>query len=123
MVSLCCAVVRHNARPLFLQCLRLDPTFSDAHLFMAQIAMSRDDIKTANNALDQALSHNFQVRDSPVYHRIKAKILESKGELDESLAVLEAGMKVPGVKAVVRGVPPIAIQERASLFIQVRARP
>ncbi len=61
----------------------------------------------------------WQVRDSPVYHRIKAKILESKGELDEALAVLEAGMKVPGVKSVVRGAPPVALEERASLYIQV----
>jgi hypothetical protein len=44
-----------------VQCLRLDPSFSDAHLFMAQIAASQNDFATANSALEQALAHNFQV--------------------------------------------------------------
>jgi hypothetical protein len=69
-------------------------------------------------SLAAVLAHS-QVRDSPVYHRIKGKILETKGDLEEAVAVLEAGLRLPGVKAPARGVPPVPLADRAAIFVQV----
>jgi len=79
-------------------CLKLEPTYAEAHILVAQIFLLQDKFKQAQQALEQALSHNFEVREWPVYHLVKAKVLEATGEFEEALKVLEAAMVLPGVK-------------------------
>ena len=49
-------------------CTKADPTFAAASVLHAQILLRQEKHKQAHNVLEQALSHNFDIRDSPVYH-------------------------------------------------------
>lgn len=68
-----------------------------------------------------------QVRTSPVYHLIQARVLEAKNDLEGAFKVLDAAMRLPGVRrkaGTEAGVPAISQHDRASLFIMVcRCRP
>ncbi len=80
------------------QCLKLSPSYAEAHMLMAQLYLKQEKPKQALSSLEQSLSHNFEVRDSPLYHLIKARVHEQLGENEESLKLLEAALKLPGVK-------------------------
>lgn len=58
------------------------------------------------------------MRDSPVYLGIKGKVLVQKGDLEEAVSVLEAGLALPGVRAPARGVPPVPLPDRSAIFVQ-----
>src|SRR5689334_18127940 len=77
------------------QCLKLNPAYAEAHLLMAQLYLKQDKAKFASNSLEQSLSHNFEVKDSPLYHLIKARMHEQLGENDDALRTLEAAMQIP----------------------------
>ena len=70
-------------------CIRLDPTFAEAHLVAAQIAYQQDNFAAASQSLQQALSLDFEVRDWPQYNLLKAHVYTSQGDFDEALVVLE----------------------------------
>jgi len=85
-------------RHLPFQCLRIDGSSSDVHLLLAQIALYRDDVRKADQSLQRAVSYKFEVRNSPLYHIVRGRVLELKGKLEEAVALLEKAMKLPGVK-------------------------
>ena len=64
-------------------CTKAEPAFANAALLHAQILLRQEKHKLAHSVLEQALSHNFAVRESPVYHLVKSKVLQSQGELTE----------------------------------------
>jgi lipopolysaccharide biosynthesis regulator YciM len=71
-----------------------------AHILMAQLQLKRDNFKGAAQSLEHALSHNFEVRDSVVYHLLKSRISEKLGDMDEAFKVLDSAMSLPGVRNV-----------------------
>jgi len=107
------------------QCLRLEPTFSDAHILMAQIYLHDGKHRMAGQSLEQAVSHNFAARDSPTYHVVKAKVLIATQELEEALKILESAMALPGVKSAPhskahkpkKGTAEVTLQERVSIYL------
>lgn len=80
------------------KCLDIDGTFSDGHVLMAQIYVHQGNFKAANQSLDIGLSYNFEVREHPLYHLIKARIFKKQGEYDQARNTLQAAMALPGVK-------------------------
>ncbi|GFN94695.1 tetratricopeptide repeat protein 21b-like [Plakobranchus ocellatus] len=86
------------AQTTLQHCLDQDATFSDAHILMAQIQLSQGNYKLASQSLEVGLSYNFQVRDHPLYHLIRARILKQQGETAEALTTLQMAMALPGVK-------------------------
>ncbi len=72
---------------------------------MARIHISNEQSKLAIQSLEASLSYNFQVRNMPMFHIIKAKALKMQGMYDEALNTLVAAMGLPGVKGEVKGRP------------------
>lgn len=64
----------------------------------------------------QALSHNFSVRDSAVFHLVKAKVLRSQGEPEEALRVLETAMALRSVRSAEEG-GGLSSFDRCSVFL------
>uniref|UniRef100_G3TJX9 Tetratricopeptide repeat domain 21A n=1 Tax=Loxodonta africana TaxID=9785 RepID=G3TJX9_LOXAF len=56
-----------NAQSTLQRCLELDPTSADAHLLMAQIHLAQGNFAMCSHCLELGVSHNFQVRDHPLY--------------------------------------------------------
>lgn len=89
-----------NALKILHQCLRLDPSIADTYLMLARIYHMKDQAQAALQYLEQGLSHDFTVRNHPLYHLVKAQVLSSSGEFEPAAKVLEAAMELPGVKTV-----------------------
>lgn len=64
-------------------------------------------------ALDQAVSANFSVRETPLYAIVNAQVLVSSGKLDDARKVLETAMQLPGVRSALKPEQRAAVQARA----------
>ena len=111
-----------SAEKVLSQCLRLDPQFSDAHLIMAQISLYQENFRGALNSLEQAVASDFKVRESPLYHLIKSRVLGGTGDVKGCIEILETAMKLPGVagEANQHGAgqqPALSLHDRASIYI------
>jgi len=105
------------------QCLRLDPSCSDTYLLLARIYHGKDQPNAALQYLEQGLSHDFSVRNHPLYHLVKAQVHNAAGELPEAAKILKAAMELPGVKTIgsASSVPShsmvmLSLSDRASIF-------
>ncbi|XP_049622407.1 tetratricopeptide repeat protein 21A [Suncus etruscus] len=88
-----------NAQSALQRCLELDPTSVDSHLLIAQVYLAQDNLAMCSHCLEMGVSHNFQVRDHPLYHFIKARVLSKSGDYPEAIKTLRMITKLPTVKA------------------------
>lgn len=79
-------------------CLKSDPKLVEAHVLTSIINMESGDIQAANNALQQAFSQDFSIRENPVFLLIKAQVEKKMGNYQEALKSLETAYELPGVK-------------------------
>nr|XP_048279598.1 tetratricopeptide repeat protein 21A [Myodes glareolus] len=111
-----------NAQSTLQRCLELDPTFVDAHLLMSQIYLAQGNFAMCSHCLELGVSHNFQVRDYPLYHFIKARALNKTGDYAEAIKTLKMIVKLPTTKVEesrkLRG-PSVRPSERASILLEL----
>ncbi|XP_010616755.1 tetratricopeptide repeat protein 21A isoform X1 [Fukomys damarensis] len=111
-----------NAQSTVQRCLELDPTSADAHLLLAQIYLAQGNFAMCSHCLELGVSHNFQVRDHPLYHFIKARALNKSGDYQEAIKTLKMIMKLPTLKTEesrkTRG-PSMQPSERASILLEL----
>lgn len=88
----------NNSLSIIAKILQKDAGNSLAYLLRAKIALSKEDYREAQTALDEAVSHNFDVRNYPIYFIIKGEVLDNKGEYNEALNLLKTSMTLPGMK-------------------------
>ncbi|POI31442.1 hypothetical protein CIB84_004807, partial [Bambusicola thoracicus] len=79
-------------------CLERDPSYADAHLLMAQVYLAQNNPKLCSQSLELCLSYNFEVREHPVYHLIKAQTQKKMGELSEAIKTLQMARSLPGMR-------------------------
>uniref|UniRef100_A0A8C5R7T2 Tetratricopeptide repeat domain 21B n=1 Tax=Leptobrachium leishanense TaxID=445787 RepID=A0A8C5R7T2_9ANUR len=79
-------------------CLDQNPSYADAHLLMAQVYLSQDNLKLCSQSLELALSYNFEVRECPLYNLIKAQTQKRMGEAQEAIKTLQLAMSLPGMR-------------------------
>uniref|UniRef100_A0A8B9G865 Tetratricopeptide repeat protein 21B n=1 Tax=Amazona collaria TaxID=241587 RepID=A0A8B9G865_9PSIT len=79
-------------------CLERNPSCADAHLLMAQVYLAQNNTKLCSQSLELCLSYNFEVREHPVYHLIKAQTQKKMGELSEAIKTLQMAKNLPGMR-------------------------
>jgi len=92
-------------------------------LLLARIYHEKDQPNAALQYLEQGLSHDFTVRNHPLYHLVKAQVLNAAGEIEPAAKVLQAAMELPGVKTI-GGTPVqpsnsmvmLSVSDRASIY-------
>nr|KAF6476736.1 tetratricopeptide repeat domain 21A [Rousettus aegyptiacus] len=111
-----------NAQSTLQRCLELDPTSVDAHLLMSQIYLAQGNFSMCSHCLELGVSHNFQVRDHPLYHFIKARALNKAGDYSEAIKTLKMIIKLPAIKMEegkkARG-PSVRPSERVSILLEL----
>nr|XP_036870432.1 tetratricopeptide repeat protein 21A isoform X2 [Manis javanica] len=111
-----------NAQSILQHCLELDPTSVDAHLLMAQIYLAQGNFAMCSHCLELGISHNFQVRDHPLYHFIKARVLNKSGDHLAAIETLKMTIKLPTLKMEggkkFRG-PSVWPSERVSILLEL----
>lgn len=70
---------------------------------MSQIHLANDQHKQATQFLEMGLSYNFQVRNIPLFHILKARISKWEGNHKEALDALETALDLPGMKEHIKG--------------------
>lgn len=76
----------------------IDPSFTDAHLLMAQIFIQQGAMQRALQNLEICLSHNFKVRENPFYHLLNGIIQKSQTLYDEAIKSFLTAMTLSGIK-------------------------
>ncbi|XP_055270575.1 tetratricopeptide repeat protein 21A isoform X3 [Moschus berezovskii] len=110
------------AQSTLQRCLELDPTSVDAHLLMSQIYLAQGNFAMCSHSLELGVSHNFKVRDHPLYHFIKAKALNKSGDYPEAIKALKMIIKLPTLRTEenkkFRG-PCVRPSERVSILLEL----
>ncbi|ELU05036.1 hypothetical protein CAPTEDRAFT_159405 [Capitella teleta] len=86
------------AQSTLQHCLEVDSAYSDAHILMAQIHLHQNNFKAANQSLEVGLSYDFEIKEHPLYHLIKARILKKQGDTADAVKTLQIAMALPGVR-------------------------
>lgn len=100
-------------------CIRLDPGCAEAYVLQAKVFISRDNFKLANQALEQARSANFEVRNSITFNLLKARIQDASGQTEEGIKLLQSAMSLPGVRKTANNKSSAPLQERISLYLEL----
>lgn len=79
-------------------CLEHNPSYADAHLLMAQVYLSQDNLKLCSQSLELCLSYSFEIREYPVYNLLKAQTQKRMGDVQEAIKTLQMAMNLPGMK-------------------------
>merc|ERR1711871_905266 len=98
-------------------CLSINSAHSDTYLQLAQLHLAKESFRSANNCLEQAMSYDFKIRNSPIYQLVKSECLANQGALDEAMNQLEDAMKLPGVRDGLNGT--VSISDRVSIFVKL----
>lgn len=113
------------AQSILQRCLDQDASFSDARLLLAQILLHQGNLQSANQALEVALSYNFEIREYVQFHLIKARIQKEQKQFEEALKTLQTGMIVAGIKPTsaskMKPKPKkeISINDKVSLYLEI----
>uniref|UniRef100_A0A8C4RW38 Tetratricopeptide repeat domain 21A n=1 Tax=Erpetoichthys calabaricus TaxID=27687 RepID=A0A8C4RW38_ERPCA len=104
------------------RCLDLNPTFSDAHLLMAQVYLIMGNFRKCSQSLETGVSHNFEVRELPLYHLIKARTLKMMGDLPEAIKTLKMVMSLPSMRkgaSAKAASASISTSDRVSVYLEL----
>lgn len=75
----------------------IDPSYSDAYLLLAQIHIQQKHYQRANQNLETCLSHNFEVRDNPMYHLVNGVIKKNLLQLEDAQKSFQTAMNISGL--------------------------
>ncbi|VDP73880.1 unnamed protein product [Echinostoma caproni] len=70
-------------------CLELDETWVEGHILLAQIYLYQANLQLAERALETGLSNNFEVRNHPLYHLVRARLLICQGSAKVAVQILK----------------------------------
>lgn len=74
----------------------IDPTFTPAHLLIAQIHIQQNNHLRTSQSLEICLSHDFQIRDNPLYHLIFGIVLKAQQKLEDCMKSFKMAMTICG---------------------------
>ncbi|XP_001655859.2 tetratricopeptide repeat protein 21B isoform X2 [Aedes aegypti] len=75
----------------------IDSTYSDAHLLIAQIHIQQKSYQRAAQSLEICLSHNFKVRDDPMYHLLLGIVYKNQQRFEDALKSFFIAMGICGI--------------------------
>lgn len=96
-VEFLCGEIAASAATLQRILQDIDPTYTDAHLLIAQIHIQQEHYPRAAQSLEICLSHNFDVRDNPLYHLLNGIIKKSQLQFEEALKCFQLAMNICGI--------------------------
>ncbi|EDS36206.1 tetratricopeptide repeat domain 21B [Culex quinquefasciatus] len=77
----------------------IDPTYSDAHLLIAQIHIQQKSYQRAAQSLEICLSHDFKVRENPMYHLLQGIVYKNQQRYEDGLKSFFTAMNICGLSS------------------------
>ncbi|CAF0992440.1 unnamed protein product [Didymodactylos carnosus] len=106
-----------EAKKVLKRIVDQEPSYSDAYILLAQVSIRENNLHAANEALEQGLSYNFELKSHPIYHLIRSRIMKKEGNYEEACKLLQNAMALPGVKKAVKDT-----KQKASLAMTPRTK-
>ncbi|XP_066591171.1 tetratricopeptide repeat protein 21B-like [Prorops nasuta] len=99
----------------------VDSNNAEAHLLMAQILARQEYYEQASQSLEVGLSHNFKIRDDPIYHLIVGIVQKKRGDIENCIHSFEIAMSFAGLKqnSDVREIQQMSISNKATLYLEL----
>lgn len=100
----------------------IDEGHLESHLLLAQINIKQERYQRATQNLDTCLSHNFSVREKPMYHILYGIILKHDLKYDDALKSFQTAMKMLGITKTSTNVAKlqnITNSDKLTLYLQV----
>lgn len=97
----------------------VEPSNAQAHLAMAQILAYQGKYQLASQSLEVGLSHNFKIRDEPLYHLIVGMVQREAGDLDSCVKSCQTAMSLAGLTGSVSRKSDMSTSDRASLYLEL----
>lgn len=112
-----------KASAMISACIRQDQSLPDAYLLSAQIHQYNGSVTSALQALEQALTLDFEIKDQPQYSLLRGTLLGMTGDLNEALTCLQQAVKVVQSQSHVtskgRPIKMLSVQDHVSLYLQL----
>ncbi|KAH9601843.1 hypothetical protein LSM04_008529 [Trypanosoma melophagium] len=113
----------NKAQTMITTSIRHEHTLPEAFLLSAQICQYIGNAKLANQALEQALTLDFEVKDQPQYNLLHGVVLGMMNKQQEALEALQLALKLTRDKTRVtnkgRPLQPLSVQDHVSLYLQL----
>ncbi|XP_055615673.1 tetratricopeptide repeat protein 21B-like isoform X2 [Toxorhynchites rutilus septentrionalis] len=77
----------------------IDPTYADAHLLIAQIHIQQKLYQRAAQSLEICLSHDFKVREYPMYHLLQGIVYKNQQRHEDALKCFFTAMNICGINS------------------------
>lgn len=107
----------------------IDPSYSDAHLLTAQIHIQQEFYQRAAQSLETCLSHNFEIRDNPMYHLLNGIIKKNQSQFEDAKKCFQTAMNICGLKSQNTSQSPLksmtndnnllSLADRVTLYLQM----
>lgn len=106
----------------------IDPSYYNAHLLLAQINIQQKQYQRAHQNLEMCLSHNFEVRENPMYHLVNGVIKKHQLQLEEAQKSFQTALhlcEIPNTKLHQIKIKRIdehtglALTDRVTLYLQM----
>lgn len=125
-VEYLCGEISSSAVTLQKILQEINPTYTtDAHLLIAQIHIQQEHYQRASQSLEICLSHNFHVRDNPMYHLLNGIIKKSQAQYEEALKNFNTAMSISGLnkqspnKMGIDNVNSLILADRVTLYLNM----
>lgn len=99
------------------QALQLDSNSAEAFLLRARVALRQSKEQWALQSLEEALACDFQVRITPAYMLVRARLHLNCGECDAALELLQKALQLPGVRTKQAAVSEISTHDQADIYL------
>lgn len=107
----------------------IDPTYTEAHLLISQIHIHQKSHQRAAQSLEVCLSHNFKVRENPMYHLLQGIVQKSQSLYEECLksfitASSLCGFGDPTTKLrspskKLKDIPTLSLSDKVTLYLEM----
>ncbi|KAG5885606.1 hypothetical protein JTB14_024787 [Gonioctena quinquepunctata] len=95
-----------------------DPN-SDAQLLMAQIQVKNGMFDRATQSLEVCVSHNFKVRENPIYHYITALVDKNANNYADAIRSLSTALNLVNIRSKGKPQPEVSLVEKASIYVEL----
>ncbi|KAK4881230.1 hypothetical protein RN001_004549 [Aquatica leii] len=94
----------------------VNTNFVESYLLMAQIQLYVGQYERAAQSLEIGLSHNFSVRDKPLYHFISGIIEKNRNNHDEAITFFKAALQVANGKDTISS---LTLYDKATIYLEL----
>lgn len=118
-VQFMCSEISDAAKTLQRILTELDPTYTDAHLLIAQIHLQNSHFDRAAQSLDVCLSHNFNVRDSPMYHLLNGIINKNQQQHMVAIKSFLSALSISDAGSNSAKMPSLGMSDKVTLLLEM----